>query len=83
MCMVICYNSQRKWIQALLNFRLECDLMGLASCGDHFECFVEQRTEAGRSGSREPSWEVVGRAAMQHWRWREVELSRFYALEVE
>lgn len=83
MFMVICYNSQRKWIQALLNFRLECDLMGFASFGDHAESFVEQRAEAGRSGSRETSWEVVGRAVMQQWRWREGELSRFYALEVE
>ena len=83
MFMVICYNSQRKWIQALLNFRLECDLRGFASFGDHAESSVEQRAEAGRSGSRETSWEVVGRAVMQQWRWREGELSRFYALEVE
>lgn len=40
---VICYSSQRKWIQAVLNFRLGCDVMGLASFRDHLECLVEQR----------------------------------------
>ena len=36
-------------------------MMGFASFRDHFECFVEQRAEAGRSGSGETSWEALGR----------------------